>query len=49
MNSHINLSIIIPVVNDVDDLSILLPQIRSVLDTLAIIYEIIIVDKLGGG
>lgn len=48
MNSHINLSIIIPVVNDVDDLSILLPQIRSVLDTLAIIYEIIIVDKLGG-
>ena len=48
MNSHINLSIIIPVVNDVDDLSILLPQIRSVLDTLTIIYEIIIVDKLGG-
>ncbi|MBK7455575.1 MAG: glycosyltransferase [Anaerolineales bacterium] len=47
MNSHINLSIIIPVVNDVDDLSILLPQIRSVLDTLTIIYEIIIVDALG--
>jgi len=47
MNSHINLSIIIPVVNDVDDLSILLPQIRSVLDTLTIIYEFIIVDALG--
>lgn len=40
-----NLSIIIPTVNEADDLAAFIPQVRSALDFLAITYEIIIVDK----
>ena len=40
-----NLSIIIPTVNEADDLAAFIPKVRSSLDFLAIVYEIIIVDK----
>jgi dolichol-phosphate mannosyltransferase len=42
--SHIDLSIIIPAHSKADDLAVLLPQVRSALDALAIVYETIIVD-----
>lgn len=44
-HSHCNLSIVIPSVNEADDLAALIPQVCSTLDSLAITYEIIIVDK----
>jgi dolichol-phosphate mannosyltransferase len=46
--SHLNLSIVIPTNNEADNLAVLLPQIHSALESLAIIYESIIVDNHAG-
>ena len=42
---HFNLSIIVPEGHSADNLAALMPQVRSTLDALAIIYEILIVDN----
>ena len=42
----LDLSIIIPALNEAENLAILLPQVRKVLEPLNLDYEIIIVDEL---
>ncbi len=42
--SHLNLSIVILTNNETNDLAELLPQVRSTLDSLSIVYESLIVD-----
>ncbi len=43
--SHCNLSLVILATNEVENLVVLLPQVRSALDLLDAVYEIIIVDN----
>lgn len=42
---HLDLSIVIPASNEADNLAALLPQVHAALDSLAIIYESVIVDN----
>jgi len=44
-NSHIDLSVIIPALNEQENLAQLLPRLRQILMEMNIIYEIIVVDE----
>jgi dolichol-phosphate mannosyltransferase len=48
LTSDLDLSVIIPAINEQENLSFLLPELKKVLERISITYEIIVVDETAG-